>query len=389
VQLRYLTGCLWLFTSLCFAGSQDELQYSAACASGKKLRIAAVGDILLHAPLQKNAADQGFTSMWQAALPFVASGDIAYANLEGPIAKGINKSGQEVTDPGNQFDNHVYSSFPLFNYPPGLPPALKQSGFDIVSTANNHSLDRYEVGINKTIDALNQAGLKFVGTRKKEGSESWVRLINKNGFRIAWIACTENTNGIEDKNQQVLYCFKKKDHQTILQTIKNLSDKVDVIVLSPHWGEQYQHQYSRRQQHFAHQALEAGATTIIGSHPHVLQAMEKYITKDNRETFILYSLGNFVSYQGTPKNRSTVVLLLDLVKGENGTQIKAVHFVPMYMQNRQGQQRIRLSKVSKNSQSVARDIISKVLPMKNAVYSLDEAKSENCKTEPRLQVPQF
>lgn len=106
---------------------------------------------------------------------------------------------------------------------------------------------------------------------------------------------------------------------------------------------QYQHTPDIKQKQFAKEMLDAGALAIIGSHPHVLQPMQKYMTQDGRSTFIAYSLGNFVSYQGTPKNRSTVILYLGLTRlSDHKTIINGIRFIPAYMQNRSGLEKIRL-----------------------------------------------
>jgi len=364
----FLCAALLVCSSLSVA--LPTIKFPAACIKGKRITIAAVGDVLLHQPLQMKAVRHGFESLWSAATPYIKSANIAYANLEGPMAYGINKTGRKVKDPGHRWDNNVYSSFPLFNYHPKLATALKSSGFDIVSTANNHTLDRYGIGIDRTIEVLGQTGLQFVGT-KTSGTESpWFSVVKSNGFKIAWISCTANTNGMKDHHQQVMYCYKRKDRQLILNTISQLRHKVDAIIVSPHWGVQYQHYPNSNQKHFAKQVLNAGALAVIGGHPHVLQPMKKFITKDGRVTFIAYSLGNFVSYQGTPKNRSTVILLLGLTKTRHGAVINSVRLVPAYMQNRSGINKIHLTVLTaKDKRSIGYRIITSILPVGNFVGS--------------------
>lgn len=340
-----------------------DLPFSPVNENGPTLTIAAVGDVLLHEPLQRKAVKDGFMSLWEQAIPYIKNADIAYANLEGPMAYGVSKTGKVVTDPGHQVDNYVYSSYPLFNYHPKLADALKDSGFDIVSTANNHSLDRYNIGIERTIEALQKAGIAYTGTRFDAKKQPIYTLLKRKGFTLAWLACTQDTNGMQDKKAQVIYCFRKADRQAILDAIAQLRSQVDAIIVSPHWGIQYQHQPTSLQKAFAKQVLEAGATAVIGSHPHVLQPIKHYITKDKRETLIAYSLGNFVSYQGTPKNRSTVILQIELMKtASNGTIIKDVNVIPAYMQNRSGAKNITLDILSEKDKSqIGYQIIRKVL----------------------------
>lgn len=250
-----------------------KIQFPGATAKGPRLLIAAVGDVILHKSLQIKVIKQGYQSLWQQALPYIRKADIAYANIEGPMAQGVHKSGRLVKDPGHRWDNQVYSSYPLFNYHPNLAKALKTAGFTLVSMANNHSLDRYSIGIDRSIEALNQVGLKHIGTRKRNAQHPWYVILHKKGFRIAWIACAAHTNGLKDLHHQVLYCYQRHDRKLIIHMIKQLHHKVDAIIVSPHWGTQYQHYPNRNQIHFAHQVLNAGAMAVIGGHPHVLLSL--------------------------------------------------------------------------------------------------------------------
>lgn len=346
--------CLFIFffifsTTICAFANNETVIFTAHDLKGDKLTIAAVGDILLHSPLQSKGMRTGFKSLWEAALPYLQTADIAYANLEGPIANGLG-----------------YSGYPAFNYPPSLAQALKESGFDIVSTANNHALDRANVGVQKTLQNLNRAGVFFVGTRSQKENNAWVRIIKKNNITTAWIACTEHTNGIDDTKHAVLYCSTKKDRALIFSSIQSLKNKVDAIIVTPHWGEEYATQPSSHQKKFAHELLNAGATLILGSHPHVLQPMEKFITDDGRETFVIYSLGNFVSYQGTPKTKTTIILLIELIKESGKTMIKEVQFVPMEMKNREGINKIHISKTAPGGNETTK----KILPQGNVYQTI-------------------
>jgi poly-gamma-glutamate synthesis protein (capsule biosynthesis protein) len=311
-------------------------RFKRACEAGTQYTIATVGDILLHGALQKQAAmRKDFKRLWKPFLSYFQRADIAYANLEGPAAKGINKYGKSVKDPGHTFDRQIYSSFPQFNYHPNLISDLVKSGFDVVSTANNHSLDRRTLGVNRTIDALKKYGLRFTGTRKKGKNSPWHTIVKRKGLRISWIACTYGTNGIPDTYHQVLHCFKSRDQRTILKLIKKQSKNpnIDAVFVTPHWGSEYKNRPNSQQVALGKKFLEAGALAVIGSHPHVLQPMQKYITRNGRETFIIYSMGNFVSNQKEVRRRATVVLFVGLTKNKRGTFLNGVKFIPAIMNN--------------------------------------------------------
>ena len=302
------------------------------------LTIYAVGDVLLHKKLQNFGNQHGYLELWQPIANTIRQADISYANLEGPIAENIHLNGQYISTPKS--NAAIYTSYPRFNYPPTLAQALKNSGFDIVSTANNHCLDRFNIGITKTIEALNQVSLLFIGTKlAHQPFTSFIRYIHKKDITTAWIACTQDTNGMADKQQQVLYCFTEKHREKILNLIQKARQNADVVIVTPHWGQEYQAQPNRLQIHYAKRWLEAGADIILGSHPHTVQPFTTYQTKDGRQTLIAYSLGNFISNQGSLKNRASGILAIQLVKN-NKRPIQSIHYYPTYMQNRGGKMQL-------------------------------------------------
>ena len=335
----------------------EPLEFAAACDSGDTLTIAAVGDVLLHGRLQKQAfADaDGYTSLWIGIKDLLQDADVTYANLEGPTAEGVLTSGREGQDPGRRFDDRVYTSYPMFNYHPSLLDELMASGVDVVSTANNHSLDRRTLGADRTIDALEARGLPFTGTRRKGSDAPWYTFTDNAGFRLAWLACTYGTNGIPDNHHQVLGCYS--DRERVVELVKELSarDDVDAVIVTPHWGSEYQAFPNRKEIDLGHELLDAGALAVIGSHPHVLQPWERHVTPDGRETFILYSLGNFVSGQTHLARRSTLLLYLSLVRGKDGvTRVAGTRYVPLHMTSANGRLTLEaIDRAGKNADSRA------------------------------------
>lgn len=253
------------------------------------------------------------------------------------MAPGVSRYGRETTDPGDRFDNNVYTSYPLFNYHESLVDDLIKSGFDVVSTANNHALDRGPLGVQKTIEILRQKKLAFTGTKTigeaRGGEGLWYTIVEKKGFRTAWLACTFSTNGIPDRYNQVLDCFN--DRALIVRTIRELSEdrSVDGIVITPHVGVEYEDVPRGNAVQLYRSFLEAGAIAVFGSHPHVLQPWEKFITKDGREGLIIYSLGNFVSGQfHKVKTRATLLLQVQFGRDRHGRmQIEGVQYLPLGM----------------------------------------------------------
>lgn len=310
------------------------LEFANACRPGTQITIAAVGDVLLHSGLQRQAyaAGDGHHSLWKAIEDKLALADLTYGNLEGPCADGHTASGT-ARDPGKVFDGQVYSSYPQFNYHPSLIDDLKASGFDVVSTANNHSLDRRGRGADRTIENLRAKGLPYTGTKmSSEMDAPWYAITEARGIRVAWIACTYGTNGIPDPRNQVLSCYE--DRSTLVSNVRELAQRsdVDAVIVTPHWGAEYVHVPATQEKNLAHELLDAGALAVFGGHPHVVQPWERHVTPDGRETFVIYSLGNFVSGQTTIARQSSLVLYLGLTKGSDGkVWINGVRHLPIMM----------------------------------------------------------
>jgi len=300
------------------------------CAGDERVSVALVGDLLLHGPLQRRAyaSDDGFLSIWGGVLPLLQDADITYANLEGPVAEGVSRSFRAGTDPGRVFDNRVYTSYPLFNYHQSLLDDLIRSGIDVVSTANNHALDRGGLGADRTIEALRARGIAFTGTVQRDAVRRFSTVTPSRLGDVAWLACTYGTNGINDRDDQVLWCFA--DRAELLAEVSRLSrdPATAAVFVTPHWGVEYQTRAGAQQRVLARELAEAGATAIIGAHPHVLQQMEVIDTTDGRKVPVLYSLGNFVSNQRTLAQRTSVVAELDLCMGRQPLALETAFLSP-------------------------------------------------------------
>ncbi|MYK16382.1 MAG: CapA family protein [Rhodospirillaceae bacterium] len=330
----------------------DGIAFRSGADASELITVAAVGDVLLHDAVQKFAATRkdGYLSLLRPVADLILGADIAFANLEGPAAAGITKTGRTTAPPDRLWDGWVYSGYPMFNYHPSVLGALKKAGFDVLLTANNHALDRYAVGADRTIDAIAAAGLKHTGTRKRGGDgQPWyaVSETDKAGRtrRIAWLGCTYGTNGIPDREGQVLRCYRHKAR--VLGIIKGLArrDDIDAVIFAPHWGAEYEHEPEPRQRALAAAAIEAGAAAVIGTHPHVMQPVEKHVAKDGREGLIAYSLGNFVSNQISLARRSSLILLLGLAPeprpaSAGKLRVAAFGWIPIWVRNENGRMQV-------------------------------------------------
>ncbi len=319
--------------------SAQSIDYSNNCGEGVNYTFSFVGDLIMHSPLQRKAArNDDFKTLWPEVIPYFHLADFSYANLETPLADGIGLDNKQTKDPGHKYEKNVYTTYPRFNTHFSLADDLIESGIDVVSTANNHSLDRGAIGADRTVNNLERSGLNFTGTRRTDENENdrpWYTITENKGLTVAWIACTESTNGVPDKYNQVLMCHQ--DKQIILDLISILDSQVDVVIMLPHWGKEKHQKPTKQQVRAGHLWLDHGADMVVGSHPHVLQPMEKYITSDGREGLILYSLGNFTTFHPDVEQKSTVVLYVNIEKaGNNSIRINGVKFLPLFMRNRTG-----------------------------------------------------
>lgn len=357
-KLCAVSLCSIFVSSYALAQNRD-LRFEKACDSGRNVTIAAVGDLLLHGGLQRQSynSSQGFKSLWREAIPYFREADIAYTNLEGPTAENVqcngsvrNSSNMALGTECRKSRSSVYTSYPRFNYHPRLIGDLQDSGIDVVSTANNHSLDRFGVGADATVSALEEAGMPFTGTREKNNqSRPWHTVTRVNGKKMAWLACTYSTNGIADHHNQVLLCY---DGNKVAQIISRIKSSVDAVIVTPHWGYEYQPNANNRQKSHGRAWLEAGATAVIGAHPHVVQPWEKHTTSDGREGLIVYSLGNFVSGQPAFARRATAIVYVGLTFSRGNSWVNGVRYAPAIMARTQRGREILVSSQTSEHRSL-------------------------------------
>jgi len=345
------------------------LTFTNACAAGQRITIAGVGDLLFHPELEREALTPtgSYRDFWKPVASVLADADLTYGNFEGTAAEGIDTRLELVKDPGRAWNNSVYTAPPsqlLFNYHPSIVGDLKASGFAVVSTANTHSLDRGPVGIDRTVANLEKGGLAFTGTRPRDAtSHPFSTITSAKGLNVAWLACTYATNGFPDRHAQVLYCFEQRDQ--VLAEIRRLvaEPTIDAVILTPHWGLEGSPTPEQRQRDLARDAIGAGASVVIGTHPHVLQPWERLTARDGHEGLVIYSTGNFISGQRRPMQRLGTIALVELTKepGAAKARVTAAGYVSTWVEN-EGPHRVT---------EAARSMLTPVLPAGNRLFLSD------------------
>lgn len=341
------------FGSLTGARADAPMLFRDACMpptqSADRIVIAGVGDLLFHEPLQRQALtpETDYRRYFAAVAPVLTGADMTYGNLEGPAAHGVVQGGRDWKDPGRTYDGKVYGTAKdalIFNYHPSVVGDLKAAGFTVLSTANNHAADRRALGIDRTIDALTVAGLPYTGTRRRmpgpDGTPSaqlagsWSTVVAVKGMRVAWLACSFGTNNLPDPAGQVLLCTQHRE--VVMAELARLAadPTISAVMLTPHWGDEGASKPKPSDRLYARAAIEAGATAVIGTHPHVVQPWEQIETSDGRQGLVIYSTGNFLSNQHTAAQRSGIIALLELTRdaGSDKARLTAAGFVPTWVE---------------------------------------------------------
>ena len=288
------------------------------------IKMTVIGDIMCHNSQYKDAYDGStydFSYVFDDIKDYISSADIAVGNLETTFA------GKE----------RGYSNYPRFNSPEQLAYNLKDTGIDVLCTANNHSMDTNYSGVVSTLDFLDDAGISHMGTSRTAEEQNQILVKDVNGIKIAFLAFTYGTNGIPVPSANS-YCVNLIDKDLILKQLELAkAQEPDLICVNMHWGLEYQNVQNSDQEDWADFLFENGVDVILGSHPHVLQPMEKRtVTLEDGTTkncFVIYSLGNFISGQTKKNTRTSIILNINFTKdGETGkTTIGDVSYVPIYM----------------------------------------------------------
>jgi poly-gamma-glutamate synthesis protein (capsule biosynthesis protein) len=268
-----------------------------------QVSFAVAGDVIPHEAVRAAAGaaatagdptnSQGWGALFSDVSDVFEKADFGFVNLETPVAPA-----------------HSHGSKPfMFDAPVALLEGLKASGIKIVSFANNHVMDQGWPGFTETRAHLREAGLLFAGSGDTVQQQWQPVFTEANGIKVGWLGMTRWLNGNRnpDKDDQPHVNFfpypgeaggaPGADEAQVLAAVKAARAQCDFLVVSIHWGIEYAPAPRPEDVDMAHKMLEAGASVIVGHHPHVLQPVETYKTQDGRNTVIFYSLGNFLSNQ--------------------------------------------------------------------------------------------
>ncbi|WP_067726315.1 CapA family protein [Oceanobacillus damuensis] len=288
----------------------------------QEITLSAIGDILIHSPVYNDAKVEdsyNFLPMMEDVKTYLSSATVTIANQEtmiGGASLGL-------------------SAYPSFNSPHEVGDALKNTGIDVVTLANNHTLDRGETAIQSAISHWETIDMMYTGAFKDKHDRDTLRIYETDeGIAVAFLSYTYGTNGIpvpEGKDHLVNVIDKKR----IAEEISMAKEQADAIVLSLHFGNEYERMPNEKQKEIVQFAADQGVHAVLGHHPHVLQPTEWVTGEDGNNTFVAYSLGNFLSNQQDLYQRIGGIVTFSIKKTLSGTdeliEVHSPKFMPTYV----------------------------------------------------------
>ncbi|RPG79723.1 MAG: CapA family protein [Crocinitomicaceae bacterium TMED135] len=272
-----------------------------------------MGDIMGHGPQIRSAYQNpekkyNYDKVFEPLEDIISSVDFAVANLEVTLA------------------GPPYMGYPQFSSPDELAEACKNNGMDVLVTANNHSCDRKNSGVIRTVEVLDSFKILHTGTFKdeKKRDQENLLILSKKGIKVGLLNYTYGTNGIPFSTPAYVNML---DSSLIKQDVINArKKKLDKLIVFVHWGYEYRDFPNSYQKKFNTFFNEIGVDVVIGSHPHVLQPMI-YNIENNKEFLTVFSLGNFVSNQRESRKDGGAMFRLSFEKKGGKVYISRKEYV--------------------------------------------------------------
>ena len=273
-----------------------------------ELRFVVAGDIMVHQTQLESAYDEecgcyDFKPTFASAVPLFKGADVAIANLE-------------TTLPGKN-----YSGYPAFGAPDSLVDAVKSAGINLLTTANNHCLDKGKAAVIRTLQVLDEKGIPHLGTyaSDKDYEKRRIFLLTQNGMTVAMLNYTYGTNEIPTPQGVVVNRINREQISRDIALARE--QHVDAVIVLFHFGQEYLNQPDTFQRETVAHALASGADIVLGGHPHHVQPYEllQHADQSGKKTqrLVAYSLGNFVSSQRERYTDGGMVLYFTLVKKQD------------------------------------------------------------------------
>lgn len=280
-----------------------------------RVRLMALGDNLIHNTIYWSAERPGgydFAPFYDAIAPVVQEYDIACINQETIL----------VDDPA------LYANYPNFGSPVQVADALAQAGFDVITGATNHCFDKAETGILDTCRYWREhyPDVTTLGIHDTEEDAKTLRIIEKNGIRIAMLNYTYGLNGGAPSKSWMVDRFVT--FEAVRDDLARARKAADFVIVFAHWGEEDTFRPNDYERNWAQVLADGGADLIIGGHPHVVQPARVLMAEDGREVPVFYSLGNFLSHQKEPKNMLGGMASVTVCMDDGGAFVESYDLLP-------------------------------------------------------------
>jgi poly-gamma-glutamate synthesis protein (capsule biosynthesis protein) len=289
-------------------------------ARPRSFTLVATGDVLLHTPLWRQAEDDArasggtgfdFRPLLAGVQPHVSEADLALCHLETPIAP-----------PGGP-----YSSYPSFSVPPDIAPALADTGYDACTTASNHTYDRGGEGVDRTLAALDAAGLRHAGSARDPGEATAVTMLPVAGIEVALLSYTYGFNGIPPPDGQAWRSNPVDGPRILGDAARARAEGAEVVVVALHWGDEYRAEPNAQQRDLAPMLVRSpDVDLVLGHHAHVVQPMEQVDGE-----WVVYGMGNLVAHHGTglPANEEGLLVRFTFTEGDAGWQVSKAEYAAL------------------------------------------------------------
>ena len=248
------------------------------------ISFAAFGDLLTHEPIYRYGLQNGgnFDFLFENMRDVIADSDVSIMNQETPLVGELS----------------MVSGYPRFGTPVQVGEAIADAGFDVVTCATNHALDRGADGVDFTKQFFEDSGVVCLGIQVRlEAEYKPYRMIARNGVQFALLNYTYGTNGIALPKENPHMVHLLENEAQIRRDLAKAKEEADFVVVFAHWGTEYAQEPDDYQKKWAQVFLECGVDAVIGTHPHSLQPFEVLTDEGGHEMLIYYSVGNYISAQ--------------------------------------------------------------------------------------------
>ena len=311
----------------------ESIEAEVPVAEVKKSRsftLTGMGDVMCHNTQFKDAyvssnGTYDFNYVFENIKDVTSQDDLTIGNLETTFA------GPEVG----------YSGYPTFNTPDALGEALKNIGVDVLSTANNHCLDKGYKGLCRTLDVLDQLGIDHAGTSRTAEEQAQILIKEVNDIKVGILSFTYGTNGINPPKDKG-FCVNYIDKEFIRGRVEAAkSEGAEVVIVCMHWGIEYQTTPNAEQKDLADFMFKNGVDIILGNHAHVIEPFEKReITLEDgttKDCFVVYAMGNFVANQNQVNTKDNIIMHMNVtIDPEGKLLIDDISYTPVYIYKNTG-----------------------------------------------------